>query len=192
MSDAETKEDAAHARDANADGGARAENADGGARDAGHDGGARRLRELFVFRAGARRFAVFREEVEDVGEGLRPAPLPFAPPAVLGVVSLRGRVRTALDPLKLAPAAAPAATHHAATHTPRVFVALAGDEQLALACDSAEESLTISPEELRPAPDPEAPARGLVTHDAREITVLDPARLFDAAMRGRDRRRKRS
>lgn len=157
-------------------------------------GGARRLRELFVFRAGARRFAVFREEVEDVAEALRPAPLPFAPPAVLGVVAVRGRVRTALDPLKLtpAPAAAPDETPDTATQTPRLFVALAGDEQLALACDSAEESFTISPDELRPAPDPEAPARGLVTRDAAEITVLDPARLFDAAMRGRDRRRRRT
>ena len=175
MTDVKTGEGAARARSAN-------------------ESGARRLRELFVFRAGARRFAVFREEVEDVAEHLRPAPLPFAPPAVLGVVSLRGRVRTALDPLKLTPAsaAAPGETHHTPTRPPRVFVALAGDEQLALACDSTEESFTISPDELRPAPDPEAPARGLVTHDDGEVTVLDPARLFDAAMRGRDRRRRRT
>ena len=176
MSDIERKEGATRARAAN------------------RDGGARRLRELFVFRAGARRFAVFREEVEDVAEAVRPAPLPFAPPAVLGVVAVRGRVRTALDPLKLtpAPAGTPHETSPAPTRPPRLFVALAGDEQLALACDSAEESFTISPEELRPDPDPEAPARGLVTHDAREVTVLDPARLFDAAMRGRDRRRRRT
>ena len=176
MSDAETEVDATRAR---------AEN---------QDGGARRLRELFVFRAGARRFAVFREEVEDVGEALRPAPLPFAPPAVLGVVALRGRVRTALDPLKLtpAPAGTPNETATASTQPPRLFVALAGDEQLALACDAAEEPFTISPEELRPAPDPEAPTRGLVTHDSSEVAVLDPARLFVAALRGRDRRRRRT
>ena len=176
MSDAETEGGATHARAAN------------------RDGGGRRLRELFVFRAGARRFAVFSEEVEDVAEALRPAPLPFAPPAVLGVVAVRGRVRAALDPLKLAPAPAgtPDETPHASTQPPRLFVALAGDEQLALACDAVEESFTISPDEIRPATDPEAPARGLVTHDAREVIVLDPARLFDAAMRGRDRRRRRT
>ena len=152
------------------------------------------LRELFVFRAGARRLAVFREEVEAVAENLRPAPLPFAPRAVLGVVALRGRVRTALDPLKLfaAPADQSNETSLAASRPPCLFVALAGDEQLSLACDSAEESFTISTDELRPDPDPEAPARGLVTHEGHDVTVLDPARLFDAAMRGRDRRRRRT
>jgi purine-binding chemotaxis protein CheW len=150
------------------------------------------LRELFVFRAGARRFALFREEVEGVAEGLRPAPLPFAPASVLGVVSLRGRVRTALDPLKLfaAPPDPADETTRAQTQPPRLFIALAGDEQLALACDTAEEPVTISTDELRP--DEEAPARGLVTHEGRDVTVIDPSRLFDAAMRGRDRRRRRT
>ena len=161
---------------------------------AGERGGAERLRELFVFRAGARRFAVFSEEVEGAAENLRPAPLPYAPRAVVGVVALRGRVRTALDPLKLfaAPAVPADETPHASAQTPRLFVALAGDEQLALACDCVEESFTISTDELRAAADPEAPARGLVSHRAAEVTVLDPARLFDAAMRGRDRRRRRT
>ena len=165
-----------------------------GARAGDSPDGSRRLRELFVFRAGARRFAVFREEVEAVAEALRPAPLPFAPRAVLGVVALRGRVRTALDTLKLFAAPADTSNEPLATQSrpARLFVALAGDEQLALACDSAEEPFTISTDELRPAGDPEAPARGLVTHDASEVTVLDPARLFDAAMRGRDRRRRRT
>ncbi|HLL75862.1 MAG TPA: chemotaxis protein CheW [Pyrinomonadaceae bacterium] len=165
-----------------------------GANAGEREGGSRALRELFVFRAGARSFALFREEVEATAENLRPAPLPFAPPPVLGVVALRGRVRTAIDPLKLfaAPAVPAGETSPAKTEPPHTFVALAGDEQLALACDSVEESFTISTAELRPAPDPEAPARGLVMHEARDIIVLDPARLFDAATRGLDRRRKRS
>lgn len=176
MSDLETNEGAARTRAAE------------------RGGDSQDLRELFVFCAGARRFAVFREEVEAVAENLRPAPLPFAPPPVLGVVALRGRVRTALDPLKLTPATAGPANETSLTpaQPPRLFVALAGDEQLALACDSAEESFTISADELRPDPDPDAPARGLVTHEGRDVTVLDPSRLFDAAMRGRDRRRRRT
>ena len=160
---------------------------------AGDSGGARGLRELFVFRAGARRFAVFRDEVEATAEALRPAPLPSAPRAVVGVVALRGRVRTALDPLKLFAAAGAADdSSPAPARPPRLFVALAGDEQLALACDSEEESFTISTDELRPDPDPDSPARGLFTHGASEVTLLDPSRLFDAAMRGRDRRRRRT
>lgn len=165
-----------------------------GARGEKSSGVAPALRELFVLRAGARRFAVFREEVEATAEGLRPAPLPFAPAAVLGVVSLRGRVRTALDPLRLTGAPPDAAGETADAHArpPRLFVALAGDEQLALACDAVEEPFAVSDEELRPAPDTEAPARGLVTREGAEVLVLDPARLFDAALRGHDRRRRRS
>ena len=163
-------------------------------------GGAHDSRGLFVFSAGGRLFALFAEEVESVGEGLRPAPLPFAPPAVLGVVAVRGRMRTALDPPRLFDAPAPAGPDappqtaaHAAAHTPpSLFVALAGDEQLALACDSAEGPVTVRASQLELAPDSHAPVRGRVEHEGRAITLLDPARLFDAAMRGTDRRRRRS
>ena len=157
-------------------------------------GGSQRLRELFVFRAGARLFAVRTEEVEAVAENLRPAPLPFAPPPVLGVVALRGRVRTALDPLKLFDAHAGPAdeTLPASAQPPRLFVALAGDEQLALACDSAEGPVAVPASRLELTPDPHDPARGRAEHEGRPVTLLDPARLFDAAMRGTDRRRRRS
>ena len=163
-------------------------------------GGAHDTRELFVFRAGAQFFAVYAEEVESTADNLRPAPLPFAPPAVLGVVPMRGRMRTALDPLRLldAPAppdpeaeAAPAATtHDAMKTTPRLFVALTGDEQLALACDSAENPITVQVSQLAPAPD--SHVRAHIEHEGRVIILLDPSRLFDAAMRGTDRRRRRS
>ena len=165
-----------------------------GARQENAPGVAARLRELFVFRAGASRFAVFREEVEAAASDLRPAPLPFAPSCVLGVVSLRGRPLTALDTVKLFPAPDGPAneTRTVSNEPPRLFVTLAGDEQLALACDSAEEPFTISADEIRPAQDPEAPARGIVTREGRDVIVLDPARLFDAAVRGCDRRRRRT
>ena len=164
------------------------------------EGGAHDSRGLFVFRAGGRLFAVFAEEVESVGERLRPAPLPFAPPAVLGVVAVRGRMRTALDPPLLfdapaqaGPDAPPPPPAQAVTRPPaRLFVALAGDEQLALACDSAEGPVAVPASQLELAPDSHAPVRGRVEHEGRAITLLDPSRLFDAAMRGTDRRRRRS
>ena len=168
-------------------------------------GGADERRALFVVRAGARLFAVDAEEVESTAENLTPAPLPFAPPAVLGVVSLRGRMRTALDPLRLAPEeetrpaaegdedtrdAADAARH--AQSPPRLFVALRGDEQLALACDSAAGTVEVAPSQLAPPP-PGAPA-ALATfrHGDASVTLLDASRLFEAAMRGTERRRRRS
>src|SRR2546423_15697824 len=59
------------------------------------------LRDLFSFSAGDATFAVFAEDVEATAERGRPAKLPHAPPAVLGIVSVRGRMVTTLDPLAL-------------------------------------------------------------------------------------------
>ncbi|HEV2763223.1 MAG TPA: chemotaxis protein CheW, partial [Pyrinomonadaceae bacterium] len=62
-------------------------------------------RELLLLEAGGRVFALAAEAVEATAEDLRPTPLPFAPPAVLGVVSLRGHARTVLDAAALLPRA---------------------------------------------------------------------------------------
>ncbi|MCA1816514.1 MAG: chemotaxis protein CheW [Acidobacteria bacterium] len=170
----------------------------------------RGARELFVVRARGRLFAVFAEEVEATAEGLAPAPLPGAPPAVVGVVSLRGRIRTALDPAQLLPDDQPTQTRATppadqpnardssgtrdadARTAPRLFVALRGDEQLALACDSADGRIEIAPAEIVPPTDAHTPSRGTVERGGSRVTVLDTALLFDAATRGTERRRKRS
>jgi chemotaxis signal transduction protein len=149
----------------------------------------RGTRELFMMRAGEHLFAVFAEEVEGEAEGLTPTPLPNAPSSVVGVVSLRGRIRTALDPAQLF---ADTPTPQTSTHAPRLFVALRGDEQLALACDAASERIEIAVADILPLTDAHAPAHGTVERSGARITLLDPARLFEAAMRGIDRRRKRS
>ena len=148
-------------------------------------------RELAVMRAGGRVFAVYADEADSVTEGLRPTPLPGAPPAVLGVVCVRGRMRTVLDPLALF-----GDTPHAPPPTPpRFVVALRGDEQLALAVERVERIVEAPPDALRPPPDEKhtaAPLRGLVTLDDTPVAVLDPARLFEAAMQGTERRRPRT
>jgi chemotaxis signal transduction protein len=184
-------------------------------------------REVFVLRAGARLFAVAAEEVEATAEGLTPAPLPFAPPSVVGVVSVRGRVRTALDPLRLArdgeadaapsnsddgdgdsnaanaanatdvmkdagEARAQMARAQTSAAPPRLFVALRGDEQLALACDDAEGVIDVARSRITPPADARAPALGTFEHAGSSVTLLDTSRLFEAAMQGTDRRRKRS
>ncbi|HEV2859777.1 MAG TPA: chemotaxis protein CheW [Pyrinomonadaceae bacterium] len=128
-------------------------------------------RELLLMHRRGRAFAVYADEAEAVTEGRRPAPLPHAPRAVLGVVPVRGRMHTLLDPAALLETDTGEdedAPHDA--DAPAFVVTLRGDEQLALACDRAERTADA------PAPD---------------ITLLDPARLFEAAMRGTDRRRPR-
>ena len=156
-------------------------------------------RALFIMRVGAQLFAVSADEVEATATHLTPTPLPFAPPAVRGVVSLRGRVRTVLDPARLfdanrsgSQASNQLSESQASVQTAaRLFVALSGDEQLALVCDDAEETLEVAPALIKPRGDASL-TRGTFEHRGRTVTLLDPARLFDAAMRGTERRRRRS
>jgi chemotaxis signal transduction protein len=57
----------------------------------------RRTRGLLLMRSGGQAFAVFADETDGVAERLRPAPLPHAPRAVLGIVCIRGRMYTLLN-----------------------------------------------------------------------------------------------
>jgi len=126
-------------------------------------------RELLLVRAGGRAAAVYADEADGVVEWREPVPLPHAPPAVRGVVSVRGRMRTVLDAATLLGGARTSGETAAA---PRLLVILRGDEQLALAADHAER--------VKALPEGEA------------VHLLDPAHLFAAATQGAERRRKRS
>jgi len=151
---------------------------------------ARETRELFVLTAGDQAFAVRAEDAEGLAEGLTPAPLPHAPAAVLGVVSLRGRMRTLLYPPALV--AETQARQDVTTATPRFAVALRGDEQLALAADSVEGVVAFDADSL-PASDSRDPTPAVtLEHEGRRVRLLDASRLFEAAMRGTERRRPRA
>jgi len=166
-------------------------------------------RRLFVMRTGARLFAVYADEVEATSENLMPTPLPFAPAPVRGVVSRRGRILTLIDPLPLLPGATPAAapqTSAPATTERRVpfVVVLKGDEQLALSVESIEHEVELYDTEADASRDVDAaadasggsllllPLRRVIPYGAQTVALLDPARLFDAAMQGIDRRRQRT
>jgi chemotaxis signal transduction protein len=149
------------------------------------------LRDLFLFVAGDRIFAVFAEEVEGTAESKRAAPLPHAPPAVLGVVCVRGGMLTALDPAALLmgeglswPAELPC------------VIALRGDEQLALAANSLRETITIASTDIEP-PDSHQSDRaqgvvvGISRHGGEELTILNAGGLFSAAFQRTERRRRR-
>jgi chemotaxis signal transduction protein len=158
----------------------------------------RETRDLFVLSAGGQLFAVSAAETDGVAEGLTPARLPHAPPSVLGVVSVRGRMRTVLYPPALVADAPDPQTHARADSTsaaPRFFVALRGDEQLALAADAVEGIVTVNAESLDPLNTSDAhgpPLGATLEHEGRRLRLLDASRLFDAAMRGADRRRPRA
>jgi len=143
-------------------------------------------RELFVLTAGGQAFAVRAEEAEGLAEGLSPAPLPHAPAAVLGVVSVRGHMRTLLYlPALFSQADAPEGV-------PRFVVALRGDEQLALAADSVEGVVAFDADSFSLSDSPDSPPDATLEHEGRRVRLLDASRLFDAAMRGTERRRPRA
>jgi chemotaxis signal transduction protein len=149
------------------------------------------LHDLVPFVAGDRIFAVFADQVDGTAEARVPAPLPNAPPAVLGVVCMRGRMLTVLDPIAVLtgqtltwPATLPA------------VLALRGDEQMALAAQSCRDTITIAAEDIQPSSQTnnegfESAVLGIARYAGEEITVLKVDNLFAAAVRRKERRRRR-
>lgn len=149
------------------------------------------LHDLVPFVAGERVFAVFADQVDGTAEVRRPASLPNAPAAVLGVVCMRGRMLTVLDPMGVITGEAlewPA-------NLPSV-IALRGEEQLALAANSCRDTITIAAEDLQSsfeinADGFESAILGIARYGGEEITVLRVDNLFAAAVRRKERRRRR-
>jgi chemotaxis signal transduction protein len=165
-------------------------------------GEAEERREIILMSSGAHAFAVYAEEADGVTRDLKPTPLPGAPRAVAGVVCVRGRMRTVLDPLALLPPTAQAAGEDADDFEPEAEVAAAahfvvtlrGDEQLALAVGRVEGIVELEdggPEWIDEQTAPGPSVRGTLRHEGRAVTLLDPANIFEAAMRGTERRRQR-
>jgi purine-binding chemotaxis protein CheW len=148
------------------------------------------LCDLFSFSAGNRVFAVPVEEVEATAENKHAASLPNSPPGVLGIVCVRGRMLTTLDPVFLTTGV----RLEWPLEVPGV-IALRGDEQLGLAAESLGETITIAAADIRPPDSDENPAKGVLTGLARyggeEIKVLRVEALFAAAVQRKERRRRR-
>lgn len=147
--------------------------------------------ELLVARVGTLLIGLPAAEADGITAMREPAPLPHAPLAVLGVVNVRGRMLTLIDPLVLLGEQ----RINGASALPRFILALRGDEQLALAADHVEGSIKISPESINPiegiAGSTEA-VRGVAAGEQGQIIVLNVQELFGAAMQGEDRRRRRT
>ena len=149
------------------------------------------LHDLVPFTAGDRVFAVFADQVDGTAEAIVPAALPNAPPAVIGVVCVRGHMLTVLDPVAVLtgepfdwPAKLPA------------VIALRGDEQLALAAESCRDTIMIAAEDIKSSSQTnndgfEGAVLGVARYGGEEITVLSVDNLFAAAVRRRERRKRR-
>ena len=147
-------------------------------------------REVLMMRLGGLAFAVYADECECVTSWAEPSPLPHAPAPVLGVVSVRGRMRTVLHPARLFEALGLAFERDVEEHG--FFASLVGDEQLSLVFDMGR-PVPVTPDYLTPPPEsPGLPVRATFQRYGETVYLLDPARLFDAAMSGTERRRRRS
>ncbi|MDT5124212.1 MAG: eukaryotic-like serine/threonine-protein kinase [Acidobacteriota bacterium] len=151
---------------------------------------AREKCKLTIAQVGTRRIAVHADEADAVVTGRAPIPLPYAPKAVLGVVGVRGRMLTLLDPLALLDEGSETATNA----PPAFIIPLRGDEQLALAVESVSDAIEIYQDQIA-LPDHSSDTsaiRGVVHHEHGPIVVLETAELFDIAMHGAERRRRRT
>lgn len=137
---------------------------------------------LQIFRRGNASFALLTDEIAAIAEWRQPTPLPQAPPAVLGVVSIKGRMLTVLDPAILLEAPADGSSSN-------LIVALRGDEQLALLVDAKGETVPVEVGLQSAATN--GAMRGVIKHQESEIGVLDLTKLFGLAIRGRERRQRR-
>src|SRR6266571_3970724 len=129
------------------------------------------LRDLVPFVAGGKLFGIFAEDADGTAECKPLASLPHAPATILGVVCVRGRALTVLDPVAICTTE----TEDWPKPLPYVVV-LRGDEQLALAAEACRDMITIAAADIstdlnraeaRPA------VLGVVRHAGEEITILD-------------------
>ncbi|MCA1557433.1 MAG: chemotaxis protein CheW [Acidobacteria bacterium] len=148
----------------------------------------RERRELLVARCGERLIGIFADEADHVTPWKEPTPLPLAPQAVLGVVSVRGRASTVLDPLVLL---GERSRERAASFA--FIITLRGDEQLALAVERAERIIEIFTDTVEPlgSVHDAGLVRGILQTEGRLVAVLNTSELFTSALKGTERRRKR-
>src|SRR6185503_12588977 len=109
------------------------------------------------------------------------------PGAVVGVVCVRGRILTVLDPA----AALNEPTKEWEQTLPYVLV-LRGEDQLARPPESCRDTITISTEDIGPpTATADDAALGVVRYAGEEILILHAKRLFERAVHRKERRRRR-
>jgi chemotaxis signal transduction protein len=113
--------------------------------------------------------------------------LPHAPAAVLGVVSIQGRMLTVLDLSQLL-------EQSRLSQGPSHILALRGDEQLALAIDGPGETIELGDADANGDFATEADGKlisRVLNYRGDEIKILNVNELFPTAIQGRERRRRR-
>ena len=154
------------------------------------DAGRAQLHDLLPFTLGQRVFAVFTDQVEATAESKPFARLPRAPNSVIGIVCVRGRMLTVIDPAALLDGQS-CEWNQALP----CIIALRTDEQLALAAETYRDTITIAEADIERMPDVTAPPDqliiGHVVYASEKIAILNTSRIFSRVIQRRDRRRRR-
>lgn len=144
-------------------------------------------RKLQLLSVGSLVLGVFEDEIATIAEWRQPTPLPHGPPAVLGVVSIQGRMLTVLDLMPLL-----GGTANGVGASRGFLVALRGDEQIALAVEEKGETLELTTRDLQPLSEPASRAvYATFSYRDQLINVIDVKGLFPSALPERPRRRRR-
>jgi purine-binding chemotaxis protein CheW len=144
--------------------------------------------KLQVVRTGRSQFGVFADQIATIVAWRPPTPLPNAPKAVLGVVSVQGRMLTVIDLASLPGGETPSDS----LDSPSSLVALRGDEQLALAVDEVGESIELDSVAFNAQPQHAGKLfLGVLQRNGAPIKILNLKELFPTAIQGRERRRRR-
>jgi len=137
---------------------------------------------LRVARAGSLFYGIATDEISAIVSWQEPTPLPNAPAAVLGVVSIHGSMFTVFHLAELT------SDNSAVEKSARQIIALRGDEQLALAVDEVGEIVAVESEDVRNV---DGLIGGSVTGNGVTLKILNLKELFPTAIQGRERRRRR-
>src|SRR5436309_2180494 len=131
------------------------------------------LARLLVFRLGDERFGLFLNTVDEVIEAPAFQRLPDAPPAQLGLASIRGELVTVYAARDLLHAAGPAG---AAGGAGVLLLFRRGERRIGLAVDDVQDALTIEERDIYAVPGADASDRtllGLVRRHSDLIAILD-------------------
>jgi chemotaxis signal transduction protein len=137
---------------------------------------------LRLVRIGNTVLAVPEADVLTVVDWREPSPIPFAPPTVLGVIAVQGKMFTVIDVAKLL---------GADTDQQKSILALRGGEQLALAVSAADKEIRIETNQINHPAEYPSLSKGTIERDGQLIHILAADKLFAMALQGHERRRRR-
>jgi len=132
--------------------------------------------QLVVFRLGHERFGIELSLLDEVVDALPLQRIPDAPHDTLGVAMVRGSLVTVYDPRHLLRAGS--------GESKAALLFVRGEHRAALAVDDVDDAMTITHDELRPAPGvgTDGILQGVVWRGQDLIAVLDGAALLEAMM----------